>query len=492
MKKMSKMFFKYSWLFIAAMVIFIACDKDDPDPDPQEPVEDGFYIKGEVTPFNNLELNGMMVSGINEVGQEVRSGMYEKYITINSGAAGFNIVQVAGATHTEWGPATSENIETAGEREQPNITIQQGTIGTSGVFTVPETGLYHVIVDTQTGKFVIAPVPYWAIIGNFSGWSDSQMPMTGGFNLNELNFTAEGIELRAGEFKFRYGGGWKLEIDGEDVKVNTNYGGVVSGTLPNLTTTLVPGGANYSISAEQQGIYTVNMKWTVADGFVSSLTKTGDVEEQNYPEELYMIGASVGGWDWGTVDLPMVPVHSQPHLFWKIVWIETGVEDAGYKFAPEKGWGNDFGYDGNDPVNGIYQRGGTNMPEPDASGYYMVVVNLKTNEIAVVDPQVYLIGNTVGTWEMNEITDNELFAVDNDNQVVTITRDLVDGDLRMYAWFDAVDEWFSAWWQSEFMIFDGVIEFRGTGGDQASVPATAGEYTIELDFKNNTGTITKY
>jgi hypothetical protein len=490
MKKDAKnQFFKYSWLFIAAMVIFAACDKDDPDPDPDPQVEDGFYIRGDVTPFTVLTFNGLMAAGINEVGQEPRSGMYEKYLTLRSGGAGFNIVQVAGADRTEWGPASVESIDTEGADEQPDITIQKGTIGTSGVFTVPADGLYHVILDTQTETFVIAPVPYWAIIGGATalGWSDTEMPMTGGFNQNELNFRVEGLELRAGDFKFRYGGGWKLEIDGEDVKANTNYGGVVSGTLPNLTTTLVPGGDNYSLSSAQEGVYTVNMNWTVADGFTSSLTKTGDVEELDYPEELYMIGASVGGWDWAEVNLPMVRVHSKPHLFWKIVWIEAGVDDAGYKFAPGREWVGDFGYDGGEPVNGIYQRGGDNMPEPDASGYYMVVVNFETDEIAVVDPQVYLIGDAVGGWDT--AMEDALFTVDNDNQVLTITRDLEAGNLRMYAWFDAAD-WFTDWWQAEFMIFDGEIEYRGTGGDQEAVSVAAGEYTIELDFINNTGTIT--
>ena len=488
-KDAKKLLFKYAWLFIAAMVIFTACsDDDDNGPDQDPPVEDGFYIRGEATPFSELTFRGLMPVGINEVEQEPRSGMYEKYITINSGGAGFNIVQVAGAEQTEWGPASVETIDTEGADEQPDITIQRGTIGTSGVFTVPEDGLYHVILDTQTETFVIAPAPYWAILGGFSNWSDVQMPLTGGFSMDELNFTAEGVELREGPFKFRYGGGWKLEI-AEDVKVNTNYGGVVGGTLPELTTTLERGGDDYLLTSDQEGLYTVNLNWTVEDGFVSTLTKTSDVEPlPEFPDELFMIGASVGGWDWAEVDLPMVPVHSKPHLFWKIVWIETGAEDSGFKFAPEKDWGNDFGWDENPPENGIYQRGGNNMPEPDESGYYMVVVNLETDEIAVVDPQVYLIGDPVGAWDT--ALEDALFTVDNVSEVLTITRNLEAGELRMYAWFDAAEGWFTDWWQSEFIILDGVIEFRGRGDDQERVNINdPGEYTIELDFRNNTGTV---
>src|SRR5690625_6850349 len=37
---------------------------------------------------------------------------------------------------------------------------------------------------------------------------------------------------------------------------------------------------------------------------------------------------------------------------------------------------------------------------PEETGYYMVVVNLETEQIAVAEPRVYLIGGTVGGWDM--------------------------------------------------------------------------------------------
>lgn len=62
-------------------------------------------------------------------------------------------------------------------------------------------------------------------------------------------------------------------------------------------------------------------------------------------------------------------------------------------------------------------------------------------------------------------------------------------DLRMYAWFDK--GWFTDWWQSEFMICDGEIEFRGSGGDNEPRVAldADGEYSIELNFKTDAGSI---
>ena len=45
------------------------------------------------------------------------------------------------------------------------------------------------------------------------------------------------------------------------------------------------------------------------------------------------------------------------------------------------------------------------------------------------------------------------------------------------------------WWQTEFMVFNGKIEYREKGGDQEPrVPGTAGQ-TVTLDFINGTGSI---
>lgn len=482
-------------VLLLAMTVMVSCSDDDDDDDPIL-VEDGMYITGAVTPFDGLDFNGMFLIGLNEANeQNQRTGMYEIYMALEAGAAGFNVIEKAGATETTYGPATVETIDTEGLDEQPNITLQKGTLGTDGVFTVPENGLYHIIIDKQTNTFIIAPVPFWGILGGATdlGWSDTQMPLVGGFSQTSMKFEVTDLVLRGGNFKFRYGGGWKLEIDMEgetEVKANTNFGGEVQGTLPDLTTTLERGGADYVFSGDFEGLYDVSITWSLEDGFSSTLTKTDDVEPLPFPEELFMIGASVGGWDWSTVDLPMIPVHSKPHLFWKIVWIETGVADAGYKFAPEKDWGNDFGNDGADPVDGIFGFGGTNMPDPGTSGYYMVVVNYETEKIAVVAPKVYLMGDAIGSWDTANPAG--LFTVDNENEVITITKALsATNELRMYAWFDAAEGWFTDWWQSEFIVVDGDLLLRGRGDDQTRVAVTANTYKIDLNFKNHTGSITQ-
>ncbi len=208
--------------------------------------------------------------------------------------------------------------------------------------------------------------------------------------------------------------------------------------------------------------------------------KQGTYVIEEIKTELYMIGDGVGDWDWGNTDLPMIPVHSHQNLFWKIVWMNAS---GGFKFAPEKAWGQDFGSD-TEVVSEEYNIGTKNVPVPGTAGYYMVVVDLDANKISVTEPDVYLIGNTVGSWDT--ANPDAKFTVDNTNQVLTLTKDLVADEIRMYAWHS----YFTDWWQSEFIILSGNIEFRGTGPDQTRVSVTAGSNTVELDFINGTGSIT--
>lgn len=299
---------------ILVLATFSACS-DDEDVTPIL-LEDGFYIKGALTPWTDLDSKGLMVAGINEEGQAPRAGMYEKYVTLKAGATGFNIYQVAGKEITAWGPATIEDYSPAGADYQINITIKKGTLGKTGVFTVPADGLYHVTIDTETGTFGLAPVSY-ALCGDPNQWGDTQLEMVGDFSLNELTYKAENITIKGGnKFKLRYGKGWKYNLFETSVKVNTNLGGEVTGTLPNLSLTMAAGGSDYVMPNANGGIYTLTLKWSAATGFSNTLVKTGDVALTNWTGvELDIVGDGVSadnataitdpsGWNWGRVIYP--------------------------------------------------------------------------------------------------------------------------------------------------------------------------------------------
>jgi hypothetical protein len=359
-------------------------------------------------------------------------------------------------------------------------------------FTVPEDGLYHIMLDTELGVAAIAKVE-WGVIGGATpgGWSDGT-PMTATFDQNMMEFSVEEVTMLENNFKFRYSNGWKVILDpdvdlggGETgVKVNSNFGGSLDD--------LVPGGGD--IPNDEYAVYTITMTWQKGEGHSASMVKTGEAEPlPEYPEELYMIGGALNledtdsdgtpdGWQWDLTDVPMIPVHSHPNAFWRIVWLEAS---EGFKFAPGREWVGDFGAaDDSQPTPGDHLIGSSNVPAPTEAGYYMVWVDLERDSISITSPEVYLIGDAVGGYDEVAAPEN-MFTVDNPNKVLTITKDLTAGNLRMHAWH----KWHYDWWQHEFNIFDGVIEYRGAGGDQAAVPVNGGTTTIELNFKEGTGSI---
>ncbi len=201
-----------------------------------------------------------------------------------------------------------------------------------------------------------------------------------------------------------------------------------------------------------------------------------------YPTALYMTGNGVGldeeDWNWYE-PLQLIAVNSHPELFWKIVWMKGSGE---FKFAPQAAWSDDFGKTG-DATDGVYAKGGDNIPVPSTAGYYMVVVDLKNSTIEIAEPKVYGMGDAFGGWD--GAVPGNLFTVDNAGEVIKFEGVPSDGNLRMYVTASTLA---CDWWQAEFNVIGGNIEFRGTGGDQAAVPVTSGQ-TVTLNFKAGTGSI---
>ena len=312
--------------------------------------------------------------------------------------------------------------------------------------------------------FMTFPTAIYALgDGTEAGWDNTKalqmnQSSTAGVYVAELNLTAEKnlkFILTLGQWQPQWG-----QASGQPAgTLGANLGG---GSDPDAIPTPKPDG-KYKVTVDLG-----KMTYTIAPAI---------------PLELYMIGDGVGEWDWSKTDLPMIPVNSHPNLFWKIVWMKAA---GGFKFAPQKEWKDDFGKTGSATVSAdgtVYAKGGDNIDVPGTPGYYMVVVDYTGGKIAIADPKVYLMGNTIGSWETGN--PNGLFTVDNANHLVTITKTLAADELRMYAWHP----WFTDWWQSEFIILDNKIEFRGKGGDQTRVPVTAGSHTIDLNFQTGAGEI---
>jgi hypothetical protein len=296
-------------VFLSALVVFTSCKKDDKKDDPV--VLDGMYILGGAAAWDDFNPKARMQVTRNEVNQEDRAALLELYIPLKAGAAGFQIAKVAGATRTYYGPGDNFGDVTQGTTDEPKVTFQRGKFTENTVkFTVPADGMYHVAVDTELGIVVVVPVQ-WGIIGAATpnGWGGSLQMTQGAFNDTKMEWNLTGVELRGGDWKFRYSEGWKVEIDPDadlgggviGVKVNTNFGGAVNA--------LVPGGSN--IINAVPGIYNMKLAYELGVGYTATVTKTGDLPLTNWAGvELDAVGTGVSidnpnaipdpsGWGWG-------------------------------------------------------------------------------------------------------------------------------------------------------------------------------------------------
>ena len=461
-------------------MMFTSCDGGTTGGGTVTIVEDGFYVVGEASAIASLEAEGaevaIMANGTNEnASNAAREGMYEKYIALEGGKP-FQLVLKEGATETVYGAELAE-VALSGN-EQPNITVQRGKMVENTTMQVKESGLYHIVLDLnldgslEDKLILVAPVE-WGVRGGMNGWGFTAGTRSE-FNKTTMTYTWTDQELSAGgKFKFAYGGGWKIELnaladatdanDARYIKANTNLG-----------ENALPGGAD--IAVEGAGTYTITLTYNLAQGAIANSYKyeIKMTAASALPSEMYMIGDAIGGWDWaGDYIVSMTPVHSAEGAFWTIKPLEAGKP---FKFCPVKDWNGDFTGLGED--SGYVVADGNCSVEAD--GIYMIYVDVKNKKLVVEPAAVYGIGDCFGGWDAK--MEAAKFAVEGQSLKVTVPA---DGNLRMYAESSAAT---TDWWTREFNVFDGKIEFRGKGDDQAAVAVTAGQ-VVTLNFADNTATI---
>lgn len=448
---------------------------------------DGIYIRGEATSFNYLDENAIMKPAINEADGQSREGLYEIFISISSSEKGFNIIEVKNNTQIVYSPSNVDNIILTGENGQITGTIQKGILDSDkGAFTVSENGIYHIIIDLQTGIFILSPVTKLSLSGNAidAGLPEIEIPLISSFNKSNLIFAITGIYLNEGEFRFHYSQGDKIEIISNQLSVHTTFGGVSGGPEPGYNLSMTPGSSGYYFDKENEGSYTLIVVWTVGEGFTAQLTKTASA---NYPEKMFMIGDGISAlsgenaWNWNLNDFKMIPVLFQPHLFWKIVWLNNVGK---IRLSPQKSYDDDFGKEGEE-VDGLYRIGEQDINAPGAAGYYLVVVNLYANQISITKPEVYLIGDVVGSWKRQNTQTR--FTFNDTLQELYLKLTLKAGNIRMYVHHSK--GWFPYWWNTEFNLFTGKIEYLGKELSVGSVTVNNGAYEIKLYFNKDEGSL---
>ena len=189
----------------------------------------------------------------------------------------------------------------------------------------------------------------------------------------------------------------------------------------------------------------------------------------------YNWGGSQDDWQ------PMVPVHSHPTLSWAIVYLHAGEQ---FKFAPQQGWGNDFGMNVETVIDnaGMNPSGDNNIVVGNAGWYLIKVDNTAgARKVEFLKPEIYLIGDASSAgWNVDKSC---LFTIPEDENGGFVSPAFVkDAQVRMCVKLDEAD-----WWQTEFIINEnGQIDYRAAGGDQARVSVKAGQ-KCQINFGTASG-----
>ncbi len=209
------------------------------------------------------------------------------------------------------------------------------------------------------------------------------------------------------------------------------------------------------------------------------------VEPVEPDAQLFLTGSKYG---WSSTWLQLHPVNgtvskgdTDKPTFWILLYFDANEE---VKFAPQEGWGNDFGY-----VNGFTEdhaaanlsSAGGNL-KVGSAGWYLVVVENdgKKPKVSFEKPNVYLQGAVNGgNWDSKE---ENRFSVPTtaDGEFVSPAF-VADGDVRMCVKINGFDGW-----KSEFNVYDGKIVYRGNGKDQKRVKGFVGQ-RCHLNFTQGTG-----
>lgn len=362
-------------------------------------------------------------------------------------------------------------------------------VADASAFTVDKDGFYTLILNNADNQVTIVEADF-GIIGDATpgAWSDETKFTTTKFDekYSTVEMSMEGVVLNNKEIKFRYAHTWGVAVpyQGATVTVHANMGATAAGALTTAFSTCKSGGDNFNLGVA--GVYEVTLKYELrSNKFTAKAVCTAeDTSSAKLPENMYVIGSP---YDWNWDNCVELVKSGEDGNFWRILYLEAGAE---IKFSSTMAWdGNDFGTSEEGALGyGSYNAGGNNI-KIASSGFYLVWVHSTLsadkksviNQFSLLEPNVYLVGDcAAGGWAAMH-TDADKFTIDGNVFKSPVLSN--DGNIRLSVLLDG-----NQWWQTEFNVFDGVIVYRGKGGDQAGVAGTAGQ-VITLNFIDGTGSI---
>ena len=213
----------------------------------------------------------------------------------------------------------------------------------------------------------------------------------------------------------------------------------------------------------------------------------------NLPSHVYTVG-NFCDWKWDNC-FDMVQVYGTDNTFWRLVYID----DSGIKLnTVAESNKSEVGYAGitvsGDCKDDIIDKDG-NIASSKPGWYLVIVTTSVVNreihyDVQFNKPTIWLIGPAAGSDDFAEEAEGWSFTVPTTMDGEFVSPAFVgsvpagtDKGVRMYVKIPGHD-----WWHSEFVVLDGKIKYRATGGDQDRVTGEVGQQ-VHLNFSKGTGEI---
>lgn len=432
---------------------------------------DGFYVYGPATGAENIISDNMMSRGVNEVDKTFRPGMKEKYLWLEGGKDFFLINYEAGKISKY--SAILSDVDLSAYDENPKGFVHSGKLMTEDdvpagmelpAMQVAEDGFYHIIFDTNVEKdipqaqIIVMPVEWY-----INGANVLDEEKKGAREVKEdgtIIWTWDEVECAVGAaMKFKYDpSAWKINLDATgDVRAEISLGDKMDGknTCSNYTDkTIAEYNDIYLTGAEDQngGVYKVTLTYTKQQGEV------GDSFKYNFERLRDLNSFLVGGY-------ALTPMHADSKMdaSWAVRYLTAGTELK----AESK----------------IYNRETKQWEESivatatvENTGLNLIFFDNAEQTIALSEAQIYGIGPV---FEGNETWSEKTFAYTvNEDGTVTSPAAVGDGVPRQYLLVEG-----ASWWQAEFVVTNGVVVYRGAGGEvhgKADVMRTGQKLTIDF------------
>lgn len=308
----------------------------NPTPPVYPNLEEGMFIFGAATAIADLnaENKGLarMGQGMNELTKEFRQGMYEKYIALEANKTFQLYLHELGNSDITYG---ANLVLGDFETDAMPVAGYTGDLIQNTSMQVPESGLYHVVVDLNLDGKLSAPkifvVPCeWGVRGEMNGWNYTAMSASA-FNKTQMTYTITDTRVtHPGQFEFSHGKYWKFSIDTEaQVKAHSGLGSDAYND-GGAYTKIVAGGKTFPIV---KGIHAITLTWNLnggetGDSFTFVDTKTAEIVPTDYSTcEVELVGDAVADqqgafpddvWYWGNRMSMGTPVQNGYVYTWTI------------------------------------------------------------------------------------------------------------------------------------------------------------------------------